>query len=175
MFSWNVSCLGSLVVLVIFWSSLYDGSTLSSVDLNAHLFFSGIMLVDQLLVASPFRIRDLWKTEAFAMIYLTFNICHYYIAPDGSKLIYSILDWARDPVEAVAYSLGTLFVLIPLFAFVHYGLFRLRECIYAAFQKTVASSPRQLSDRLLSAEEAGRQRHPRAPQAAQTGTRYVDV
>lgn len=58
------------------------------------------------------------------MIYLTFNICHYYIAPDGSKLIYSILDWARDPVEAVAYSLGTLFVLIPLFAFVHYGLFR---------------------------------------------------
>ncbi|CAM9518824.1 unnamed protein product [Laminaria digitata] len=168
----SVSCMLRVLCMV----RQYDGTTLASVDVNAHLFFAGIMLVDQLLVASRFRFRDLWKAELFAMAYLIFNISYYYIEPSGSKLIYYILDWGRNPGVAVAYSLGTLLVLIPLFALVHYGLFRLRECIYAAFQKKVASSPRQLSDRLLSAEEAGRQHHPsRSPQAAQTGTRCVDV
>lgn len=81
-------------------------------------------LVDQLLVASRFRFRDLWKAELFAMAYLIFNISYYYIEPYGSKLIYYILDWGRNPGLAVAYSLGTLLVLIPLFALVHYGLFR---------------------------------------------------
>lgn len=85
---------------------------------------SNAQLVDQLLVASPFRVRDLWKTEVFSLTYLAFNISIYYIEPDGSKLIYSILDWGRDPGLAVAYSLVTLLVLIPFFALVHYGLFR---------------------------------------------------
>lgn len=63
-------------------------------------------------------------TEVFALAYLTFNISYYYIEPTGSKLIYYILDWGRRPGVAVAYTLATLLVLIPFFAFVHYGLFR---------------------------------------------------
>lgn len=63
-------------------------------------------------------------TELFAVVYLTFNISYYFCAPYGQKLIYSILDWERDTLLAVTYAALTLFVLIPLFDLLHYGIFR---------------------------------------------------
>lgn len=60
-------------------------------------------------------------------MYLVFNISYYYLASTGDKLIYIILDWGRDPWEAVGYSVLTLFFLIPAFAVLHYGLFRWDE------------------------------------------------
>lgn len=63
-------------------------------------------------------------TELFALVYLTFNILYYILAPQGAKLIYSILDWGQHFDTALTYTLVTLLVLIPLFALVHFAAFR---------------------------------------------------
>jgi len=81
-------------------------------------------VIDQFLVASRYHLRDMWKPAAVGTMYLVFNITYYYTAPLGEKLIYYILDWGRDPWEAVAYSVLTVFVLVPLFGTFHYGVFR---------------------------------------------------
>lgn len=57
-------------------------------------------------------------------MYLVFNITYYCLAPPGEKLIYYILDWERAPLAAVGYSALTLFVLIPVFAAFHCGIYR---------------------------------------------------
>lgn len=81
-------------------------------------------LVDQMLIATRFRLRDAWMTELFSLVYVIFNIAYYFSAPRGEKIIYYILDWGRKPGLACAYTLVTLLVLVPLFDLVHYGLFR---------------------------------------------------
>lgn len=75
-------------------------------------------------MASEFRLRDAWKAEAVGTIYVIFNITYYCLAPLGEKLIYYILDWGRKPLVAVAYSALTLFVLVPVFTALHYGIYR---------------------------------------------------
>ncbi|CAM9972969.1 unnamed protein product [Ascophyllum nodosum] len=123
-FSGNISCVSSLVVAAVFWSSLYVGGPVSSVDINAHSFFACIMLVDQFIVATPRRLREMWISMLFATMYLLFDFIWYMEAPTGQKVIYIILDWERNLDEALLYSFGTLLVLIPIFTLVHYGIFR---------------------------------------------------
>ncbi|CAN0074964.1 unnamed protein product [Scytosiphon promiscuus] len=170
--TWNISCLSSLVFCTLYWASVYDGSQVTSVDINAHAFFAFILIIDQLLVASRFRIRHMWKTEVFATTYLVFNISYYYLASAGDKLIYIILDWGQRPWEAVGYSMLTLFLLIPVFAVLHYCLFRLRESVYASFRRKAESSPGVLDDRLLGAATDGDRRYSDASgtHAVLTGT-----
>ena len=81
-------------------------------------------MVDQFFVASEFRLRDAWKAETVGTLYVIFNITYYCLAPPGEKLIYDILDWGRRPWKAVGYAALTLFVLIPLFTALHYGIYR---------------------------------------------------
>ncbi|CAM9103900.1 unnamed protein product [Pylaiella littoralis] len=154
LFTWNVSCVGSLVVCTIYWTALYDGTAFDTVDINAHSFFAFIMVVDTLLVATRFRLRDLWKSVVVALAYLAFNVSHYYTAAQGDKVIYYILDWGRDPWGAVAYTALVFFILIPLFGAFHYGIFRLRESMFhECRERAESSSSEVLHDYLLSAED----------------------
>lgn len=77
-----------------------------------------------MLVATRFRLRDLWITEVFAVIYLAFNITWYYTAAKGTKVIYSILNWGHAPAKATIYAVVVLLVLIPLIDCFHFGVFR---------------------------------------------------
>lgn len=84
-------------------------------------------MVDQFIIAAPYRLRDIWIVEIFGLIYVGFDIIYFYSAPRGDKIIYVILDWGRNTTEALLYCFGTILVLIPLFTLVHYGLFRYIE------------------------------------------------
>lgn len=83
-----------------------------------------MQVIDQFLVASRFRLKDMWKAAVVGTFYVVFNITYYYTAPAGEELIYYILDWGRDPWEAVTYSVVTVFVLVPLSGAFHLGVFR---------------------------------------------------
>ncbi|CAM9856020.1 unnamed protein product, partial [Ascophyllum nodosum] len=72
--SGNSSCVSSLVVATVYWSFLYTGGSVSSVDINAHSMFACIMVLDQLIVATSYQLRDIWMPELFGVTYLTFNI-----------------------------------------------------------------------------------------------------
>ncbi|CBJ25729.1 conserved unknown protein [Ectocarpus siliculosus] len=152
LFTWNVACLGSLFVAIIYWSSLYTGTPITSVDMNAHTLIAFVMVADQMLVATPFRIRDMWKAEVFAITYLVYSLLWYFLE---QELIYVILDWDRHFWEAFSYSVAGIFVLIPATSVLHYYIFRLRESIYATCRQRAEASSGVLNDRLLSAEDGG--------------------
>ncbi|CBJ25727.1 conserved unknown protein [Ectocarpus siliculosus] len=106
---WSTACIGSLIVVTIFW---------------------GALLLDQFLVADEFKLRYILFPQAFGVIYLFFNVGWYYLAPDDDRLIYIILDWEDNTLGACIYAFGAILVGAPLFGLVHLGLFRLRESVY---------------------------------------------
>lgn len=57
------------------------------------------------------------------MFYVLFNILWYY---EGWKenLLYEVLDWENKPLVACIYSIGSVFILIPLFSLVHLFVYR---------------------------------------------------
>lgn len=93
-------------------------------------------MVDQFIIAAPFRLRDIWIAEIFGLLYVGFDVVYFYEAPRGDKIIYVILDWGRNTLEALLYCLGTILVLIPFFALVHYGLFRYIEAFTSGRNNT---------------------------------------
>ncbi|CAN0496371.1 unnamed protein product, partial [Ectocarpus sp. 8 AP-2014] len=121
---WSTACIGSLIVVAIFWGALYDGDKLTTVDEQAHAFVACIMLLDQFLVADEFKLRYILFPQAFGVIYLFFNLGWYYLAPDDDRLIYIILDWEDNTLGACVYAFGAILVGAPLFGLVHLGLFR---------------------------------------------------
>lgn len=68
--------------------------------------------------------KQLWASELFGALYITFNIIFYFTAPEEDRLLYSILDWEEEPVGAIIYTVIILGVLIPIFAVIHLGVFR---------------------------------------------------
>lgn len=83
-----------------------------------------LQIVDQMLIATPVRLVNLWTTEVFAVVYVCFNIAWFFFGPAEERVIYPILDWGNNPVEAIIVVLVACFVLEPLCALLHYGVFR---------------------------------------------------
>lgn len=81
-------------------------------------------VVDQLLVATEYRLRQISAVELYGVIYVAFNIIFYYSSSEDDRVIYDILDWGEGTATAIAYTVGILGVLLPLFAFLHLGVFR---------------------------------------------------
>ncbi|CAM9405259.1 unnamed protein product [Choristocarpus tenellus] len=84
------------------------------------------MIVDNFLVSTQYRFWTLWPSLLFALIYVSFNVAYYYLASDedDENVIYSILDWDEDPTTATIYTVVIIFVLLPLFQGLHYGVYR---------------------------------------------------
>lgn len=106
-----------------------------------------MMLLDNFLVATPFRLTDMWIAELYSLVYLCFNIVWYYFGEPNGGVIYSILDWNNDPLTAALYILLVFFVMIPIFSFIHYMVFRMREFLHSTCRNQVALG--NLGDRLL--------------------------
>lgn len=81
-------------------------------------------LLDQFLVADEFKVRNIIFGQVYGVIYLTFNIVWYYVAPREDRLIYAILDWENNPLMACIYGLGSILVLAPLFGVLHIRVYR---------------------------------------------------
>lgn len=75
-------------------------------------------------VATEYNFKQLWASEIYGLIYVAFNVSFFYLGPEDEKVIYDILDWGEDPGTAATFAIVILLVLVPLFGFVHYGVFR---------------------------------------------------
>jgi len=80
-------------------------------------------MVDQFLVADEFKLRHVVIAQAYGVFYVLFNVIWYY---EGwkNKLLYEVLDWDNKPLVACIYSIGSVVILIPLFALVHSFIYR---------------------------------------------------
>ncbi|CAM9688725.1 unnamed protein product [Pylaiella littoralis] len=146
-FVWNVACVGSIVVAVVFWGALYDGSRLSTTDVNAHMLIVGFMVIDQLLVATKFERRQMWASFLFSWAYILFNVIWFLEAPKDERVIYDLLDWGDNIGNAALFALVIIFVLVPIAGVMHYMVFRLREHIYKTCGKgSGTSSPADIEN-----------------------------
>lgn len=93
-----------------------------------------LQVVDNMLVATPFRVLDIFTTYAFCAAYLLFNIVWYYFGPLDERLIYGTLDWKNCPLASAANVLLTFFILLPVSAWIHYGVFRCVWCARRGFR-----------------------------------------
>lgn len=85
---------------------------------------STIQLIDQFLIADEYKVRYVIFAQAFGVIYLVFSIGWYYIAPKEDRLLYSVLDWGNETLVACIYAVLCMLVLAPLFALLHFGVYR---------------------------------------------------
>eukprot|EP00903_Cladosiphon_okamuranus_P012548 g11750.t1 len=139
-FAWNVACVGSIVVPIVFWAVLFEGGKLSTTDLNAHLLITFVMAIDQLLVATKFERKQMLASIIFSSTYVAFNIVWFLAAPEDEKVIYDVMDWGESIGNSVATALIIIFILVPISGLIHYCVFRLRELIYKTCGKGSESS-----------------------------------
>eukprot|EP00752_Nemacystus_decipiens_P006381 g5753.t1 len=139
-FMWNIACIGSLVVVAVFWSVLYDGERVSTTDVNAHAIIAVVMAIDQLLVATKFERKQMFASFAFSVTYVAFNVVWFLAAPKDERVIYSVMDWGESIGNSAATALIIIFVLVPISGAIHYWVFRLREHIYKTCGKGSDSS-----------------------------------
>ncbi|CAB1102210.1 unnamed protein product [Ectocarpus sp. CCAP 1310/34] len=129
-FSWNVACVGSLVIVTVFWVALFDNTPLTSTDVNAHILIAPVMAIDQLLVATKFERKQMLASFLFSIVYVAFNIVFFLTAPEDERVIYGQMDWGESVGNSAAFAAVVTFVLVPLGGLIHYCVFRLREYIY---------------------------------------------
>lgn len=60
----------------------------------------------------------------YGVTYIVFNILWYVGASGDDRVIYKTMDWGEDIGEASLFAVIVVFVLVPLFGLVHYGVFR---------------------------------------------------
>lgn len=76
-------------------------------------------------MADEFQLRHMIFTEIYGFMYFVFNIAWYYATPkQEDRLIYHILDWEAKTSTACLYFAMAIFILVPLFAFLHLLAYR---------------------------------------------------
>ncbi|CAM9728108.1 unnamed protein product [Laminaria digitata] len=94
------------------------------------------MAFDQMLVATKFERGQMRAAFAYSVAYITWNVVWYLIGPESEKVIYNPMDWGSDLQKAIVFTVVIVFVLVPVCGLIHYGVYRLRECIFASYGKS---------------------------------------
>eukprot|EP00904_Undaria_pinnatifida_P001056 jgi/Undpi1/10951/HiC_scaffold_30.g13252.m1 len=134
--SWVLACLSSMVVMSVYWLAIYDGVTASSVDVSATLL-SIIMVADQFLIASEFKIKYAWLGIYYFVVYIFFNVGYYYNTEGDDRLTYEIFDWEVHPGKGCLWVFLILAIFVPGFASFHYFIYRLRERMYVSYKHKI--------------------------------------
>ncbi|XP_067621794.1 protein rolling stone-like [Eurosta solidaginis] len=131
------------VITLVYWTSIYptqDNADKGSIVINlwSHAFNSIFMILDLMLIAFPGRILHFIYPLCLALIYTIFTVIYYYaggVDCIGNRYIYPILDWS-SPGWATLTVLGC-YLLIFIFSWIHFGLYKLRTSIYHKQRNTV--------------------------------------
>lgn len=81
-------------------------------------------VLDVMLVATEFKLKQFLATEAFGFVYIAFNIAFFLLAEGDDRVIYNILDWGDSLQSAIVFTLVLLFILVPVFSVFYLGVFR---------------------------------------------------
>ncbi|CAM9541729.1 unnamed protein product [Laminaria digitata] len=121
-----------------------EGGKVSTRDINSHAIIAGFMVLDQMLVATKFeRGQMMLASFLYTVTYSTCNIAWFLLGPKSEKVIYTAIDWDNGIEKAITLVVGTVFVMVPVGSLIHYGVYRLREHIFASWGK---GEPRRHTD-----------------------------
>lgn len=77
-----------------------------------------------MLVATKFERKQMRATFAYGATYIAWNIVWFLVGTESEKVIYSPMDWGEDLGGAILFAVVILFVLVPVYGLIHYGVYR---------------------------------------------------
>lgn len=129
---------GALAVTILFWVVDFDPgrSVITVFNLHVHGVNLLFALIDQFLIASPYRVLHFVYASGLSLIYFIFT-CIYFAAGglnefpedpvNGNTYLYlGVLDWGRIPTTSIVTMVLVVFVAAPILHLLYYGLYRLR-------------------------------------------------
>ena len=114
----NIALPCTLLVTLLYWALVFDGTIDNAVDVNTHGVNFVVMYLDMLLNGHPLRLGHVYQPVLYAFIYTIFSLIYDLsggMDQLGNGYIYSSLDWSANPGQATAYALGFTFVATTLF------------------------------------------------------------
>ncbi|XP_072027682.1 uncharacterized protein [Amphiura filiformis] len=137
----NISFPGALFVTLLFWIVDVDPETRTVTVFKLHIHGVNLVLVlvDQFLIASPYRILHFIHPSLMALVYFIFTAIYYAAGglnecpPDevngNTNLYKGSLDWERETITTAVVMVGVVFVAAPLLHLVFYGFYRIRRTL----------------------------------------------
>lgn len=132
--------------------------------------------VDMLLVATEYKLRQVFACELFGIVYIIFNLLFFVFADEEDRVIYSVLDW-EDPLSAILFAAGLVVILVPGFAIVFLGIYRcVRGCVLPSTTR-VPSLPvmYERAESSCSHDESDGTTHTAEPPSERFGARLQSI
>ncbi|CAH1268133.1 Hypp3834 [Branchiostoma lanceolatum] len=132
----NTSITAAFFVTTLYWTLDRGRASVSSV--LEHVVNSIVVLLDLLVSGTPVRILNVIYPVAYAAVYAVFYVFYWAAGGkgrDGSTAIYPVIDFGKDPGMASGILVGFVFVGVPAFHFLSYGLYRLRELLVTKIKR----------------------------------------
>ena len=129
MIHWVFFTLGNgsaVCVLVLYWSLIYRGGSISGISANHHLLNGIFALLDVFICGLPVNFLHCIYLMVFSIVYSTF--AGIYSLSSG-KNIYRILDYQNRAGSAVILELLLIFLFIPSIQIILYVVYMGRVCL----------------------------------------------
>lgn len=135
----NICFAGALFVTILFWVLDFDPATSTVTVFNVHIHGVNLVFVilDQLLIASPFRLLHFIYPTCMALIYFIFTAIYFAAGGlneypedpvNGNTYLYQgQLDWGRHPTTSVITMVLVVLVAAPVIHLLYFGLYHLRR------------------------------------------------
>ena len=118
------------VVTLIYLGGLCTGGPTDYFNGKVHIVTMALVAVDQFTTARPIRLLHSVAPMVFGLVYCLFNFTYWALDPVGHILYPGVVSWSH-----LARTLWEVFVLnfllIPLFVFIAFLVYRLKLEIYA--------------------------------------------
>ncbi len=115
---------GAFLILVLYWSLIFHGETISGVNANTHLINGILSVLDLWVTGLPVNLLHFVYLMIFATIYTTFAGV-YYIS--SGEIIYAPLNYTANAGAAVGLCLSVTFFLLPFLHSVFYVMYLCRQ------------------------------------------------
>ena len=113
------------------------GGAVSFLNAATHGINSVCVVIDIFLIGIPHRLLHVWLPMLYGGIFVIFSAIYWGV--DNDNVIYSILDYGKEPVAATVLVLVLIFIGIPVCHFILFCLYWLRVLLYSKCCNSVSA------------------------------------
>lgn len=129
--AYTVAAVHGILIVLLYWITEYDPATytIRYFTILAHGASFAVVAIDGLFVNRvPVRLMHYFACLFFGLLFIAWSLAQGLVPVDNpnkdgdDESLYSILDWAQDPVASAIVSIICLFGAMPLFTVLFWGL-----------------------------------------------------
>ena len=115
------------MITILFWAYGYDGNNSLIADIATHGFGLLLMIIDLFFISFPVRILHAIYSFTSCVVYVLFTVIYW---AAGGPNIYAILDWDQNAEKTLGYSMGLVFIGIPVIHCLVFSAWKLIICCH---------------------------------------------